>query len=100
MLIKEIARYLSIFGTKLFFIHLTISHIRATRRKIIIGRRPERASFRNAVEGKGPLSSESLAKQSNDKKVSEEEPTLFTGRKRSVKEVGKLVLKEREVVRS
>ena len=66
-------------GTKLWQIILTAIQIIDVKMNKIIGSIAIKNSLKNVLDGNGPVISMSVKKQSKDKKVSDEEPTLSTG---------------------
>ena len=62
----------------LFTIYVSI-HSNKTIIKMMIGRNAIRNSLKIEFDGNGPLISVSVTNQSNDKNVSDDDPTLFTG---------------------
>ena len=62
----------------LFIIYVSI-HNKSTIMKMMIGRNAIKNSLKIEFDGNGPLISVSVTNQSNDKNVSDDDPTLFTG---------------------
>ena len=62
----------------LFIIYVNI-HNSKTIMKMMIGRNAIRNNLKIELDGNGPLISVSVTNQSNDKNVSDDDPTLFTG---------------------
>ena len=56
-----------------------MTHINDTIKNRIIGRNEIKNSLKMAFDGNGPLTSVSVMNQSNDKNVSEDDPTRSTG---------------------
>ena len=57
----------------------TMTQIKNVTMNSIIGSIDIKNNLKNVFEGNGPVISISVKKQSNDKNVSDEEPTLSTG---------------------
>ena len=54
-------------------------HINVTIKNKIIGKKEIKNSLKMAFDGNGPFTSVLVMNQSNDKNVSDDEPTLSTG---------------------
>ena len=65
--------------THLLQTSFTINQIMDVIKKSIIGSIAIKNSLKNVLDGNGPVISMSVKKQSIDKKVSDDEPTLSTG---------------------
>ena len=65
--------------THLLQTSFTINQIMDVMKKSIIGSIAIKNSLKNVLDGNGPVISMSVKKQSIDKKVSDDEPTLSTG---------------------
>ena len=63
----------------------------------IIGSKAIKNSLKNVLEGNGPVTLMSVKKQSNDKKVFEDAPSLSAGKKMSFKKSGYWIFSENEV---
>ena len=79
MLINDMAMFVFSSGTHLRQISFTTNQIMDVKANNMIGRRAIKNSLKNVFDGKGPVISISVKKQSNDKNVSDDEPTLSTG---------------------
>ena len=66
-------------GTQFVQIIFTMTQIKNVIMNSIIGSIDIKNNLKNVFEGNGPVISISVKKQSNDKNVSDEEPTLSTG---------------------
>ena len=77
---KEITKFLLRLLTHFLLRQNTSNQTMATMMNTIMGSRAERNSFRNTFAGKGPFISLSVTKQSNERNVSDDDPTLFAGR--------------------
>ena len=79
ILINDIAMFRFKSGIHFFHIIFAMTHITDMMINSMIGSRAIKNSLKNVFDGKGPVISISVKKQSNDKNVSDEEPTLSTG---------------------
>ena len=70
-----------LFKSGIHFLHIifAMTHITDMMINSMIGSRAIKNSLKNVFDGKGPVISISVKKQSNDKNVSDEEPTRLTG---------------------
>ena len=79
MLMNDMAILRLSSGTHLCHMKYTTTHIADMIMKSITGSRAIRNSLKKVFEGNGPVTSMSVKKQSNDKNVSDDEPTLSAG---------------------
>ena len=79
MLINEIAIFRLKSGTHLWHTTFTMTQNIDVIKKSMIGSIAIKNSLKNVLDGNGPVISMSVKKQSIDKKVSDDEPTLSTG---------------------
>ena len=77
--INDIAMFRFMSDIQSLFIIYVIVHNSKTIMKMMIGRNAIKNSLKIEFDGNGPLISVSVTNQSNDKNVSDDDPTLFTG---------------------
>ena len=77
--INDIAMLRFISDIQSLFIKYISIHNNSTNTNIIIGNSPVKNNLKIELDGNGPLISVSVTNQSNDKNVSDDDPTLFTG---------------------
>ena len=77
--INDIAMLRFMSDIQSLFIIYVIVHNSKTIMKMMIGRNAIKNSLKIEFDGNGPLISVSVTNQSNDKNVSDDDPTLFTG---------------------
>ena len=79
MLMNDMAMLRLNSGTQFVQTIFTTTQIKNVIMNSIIGSIDIKNNLKNVFEGNGPVISISVKKQSNDKNVSDEEPTLSTG---------------------
>ena len=79
ILMNDMAIFRLSSGTQLCLIKYIQVHIAEIIIKSITGSRAIKNSLKKVLEGNGPVTSMSVKKQSNDKNVSDDEPTLPAG---------------------
>ena len=79
MLMNDMAMLRLNSGTQFVQTIFTMTQIKNVTMNSIIGSIDIKNNLKNVFEGNGPVISMSVKKQSNDKNVSDEEPTLSTG---------------------
>ena len=77
--INDIAMFRFKSMIQLLLIMYVSIHINSTIKNMIKGNIPVKNSLKIEFDGNGPLISVSVTNQSNDKNVSDDDPTLFTG---------------------
>jgi len=92
ILMNEITRFRLISATNFVLIIHNVSQMTAINENRIIGSIINKNNFKMAFDPKGPCTSKSEKKQSNDKKASGEPPSLLIGVKMSFRESGNLLL--------